>query len=308
MQTIVHDIVYVLLVGTLRGLSSLPVRLAYWIGERLGDMAYAFLADRRRVTQQNLELAFGDEMMTQERCRIARSVFRHLGRHLVDFGRLRQVRVEDLPQFYTIEGLDRAKELIARGKGLLVISAHFGSWELVPTAALYVDTPMQVIVRPPDNLALRRLADVYRQQCGYQAIPRQQALPRSLRALRQGGIVAVLMDQSSLRRESVEVEFFGVKTFTSIGPALIALRSHCPVVSAFLVREESGRQRLILSDEIPVSRSGELQCDIEENTRQFNRIIESYIRRYPDHWFWLHRRWKQRPASVQINTTSPPVR
>jgi KDO2-lipid IV(A) lauroyltransferase len=122
-----------------------------------------------------------------------------------------------------------------------------------------------------------------------------------LRALRRGELVALLMDQSSLRREAVEVEFFGTKTFTSMGPAVIALRSRCPVVSAFLVREGAGRHRLIISDEIPVVRTGDLQHDIEENTRRFNQIIESYIRRYPDHWFWLHRRWKKRPAPVGVS-------
>jgi Kdo2-lipid IVA lauroyltransferase/acyltransferase len=103
------------------------------------------------------------------------------------------------------------------------------------------------------------------------------------------------MDQSSLRREAVEVEFFGVKTFTSRGPALIALRAGCPVIGAFLVRAGPGKHRLVFTPEIPVQRTNDLRRDIEDNTRAFNLIIESYIRRYPDHWFWLHRRWKDRP-------------
>jgi KDO2-lipid IV(A) lauroyltransferase len=296
MQTIANEMLYGLLVGSLRGLSWLPLRAAYWIGARLGDVAYVLLAERRRVTLQNLALAFGVEKTSRERRLIARATFRNLGRHLVDFGRLRDITAETFAEVCTIEGLDRVQHLLSRGSGLLVLSAHFGSWELVPAAALSLDRPVQVIVRPPDHPALRRLAEVYRQRCGYRSIPKREALSESLRSLQRGELVALLMDQSSLRREAVEVEFFGIKTFTPMGPALIALRSRCPVVSAFIVREDGGRHRLIISDEIPVSRTGDLRRDIEENTRRFNCIIESYIRCYPDHWFWLHRRWKQRPA------------
>ena len=110
------------------------------------------------------------------------------------------------------------------------------------------------------------------------------------------------MDQSSLRREAVEVEFFGVKTFTSKGPALMALRTRCPVISVFLVREAPGRHRLLFSEEIPVKATGNLRRDIEETTRTFNQAIEAMIRRYPDHWFWLHQRWKQRPVPRRHTT------
>ncbi len=296
MHTLANRVLYGLLDSSLRGLTRLPRRMAYWMGPRFGDLAYALLAERRGVTLQNLALAFGEEKTPQERKRIARAVFRNLGRHLVDFAHLRRLTAERFAQVCTIEGLDRVRELLSHGNGLLVLSAHFGSWELVPASALSLDIPLQVIVRPPDHPVLRRLAEVYRRCCGYRSIPKQQALAESVHALRRGAMVAVLMDQSSLRREAVEVEFFGIKAFTSVGPALIALRSRCPVVSAFLVREpQPGRHRLIISDEIPVIRTGHLRRDIEDNTRRFNRIIETYVRRYPDHWFWLHRRWKQRP-------------
>jgi len=149
-------------------------------------------------------------------------------------------------------------------------------------------------VRPLDNPALQRLAEAYRRRCGYRAIPRHAALAACLKVLRQGEIVAVLMDQSSLRHEGIQVEFFGTNAYTSRGPALLALRTGCPVISGFLIRAGQGRHRLVFSQEIPVRRTGNLQQDIVENTRTFTHVIESYVRRYPEHWFWLHRRWKQR--------------
>ena len=296
MQTVVNSVLYGMFLSLLCMLRYLPCGFAYWLGARLGGVAYLLLAQRRRITLQNLALAFGSEKTPEEQRRMARTTFHNLGRHVVDFSRLRHLTAERFAQMCIVEGLDHVQALLARHAGLLILSAHFGSWELAPAVALCLDTPLQVIVRPPDNPALRRLAEVYRQDCGYRTIAKHQGLGASLRALRRGEIVAVLMDQSSLRREAVEVEFFGIKTFTPVGPALLALRTGCPVISAFLVPDIPGRHRLILSREIPVQRSGNLRRDLEETTREFNRIIEAAIRRYPEHWFWLHRRWKERPV------------
>lgn len=296
MQTLVNNVVYGMLASLLYVLTCLPGSLAYWLGARLGDLAYVLLAQRRHITLENLALAFGSEKTLEERRRIARATFHNLGRHVVDFSRLRQLTAEGFAHMCTVEGLDEVRTLLTRRAGLLVLSAHFGSWELAPAVALCLNTPLQVIVRPPDHPTVRRLVEVYRQRCGYGTIPKRQALDASLRALRRGEIVAVLMDQSSLRREAIEVEFFGIKTFTPVGPALLALRTGCPVVSAFLVCDKPGQHRLIFSGEIPIHRSGNLRWDVEENTRRFNHVLEAFIRRYPEHWFWLHRRWKKRPT------------
>jgi KDO2-lipid IV(A) lauroyltransferase len=243
---------------------------------------------------ENLALTFGEEKSPAARQAIARATFQNLGKHLVDFSRLRNFTPADFPRFCTIEGLEQARPLLDRGRGILVVSAHFGSWELAPAVAAYLGVSMWVIVRPLDHPVLDRVVEDYRRQCGYQIIARRQSLAHSLSVLRQGAAVAVLMDQNSLRRESVVAEFFGIKTYTSKGPALLALRAQCPVIGAFLVREGLGRHRLVLTPEIPVQRTGNVQQDLEDNTRAFNRVIEAYIRRYPDHWFWLHRRWKYR--------------
>jgi KDO2-lipid IV(A) lauroyltransferase len=221
-------------------------------------------------------------------------MFRNLGKHVIDFSRLRYVTPDTYASICTIEGLDAARALVEQRRGLLVISAHFGSWEIAPAVAACFGVPIWVIVRPLDQPVLDRLVEEYRRRSGYQIIPRQQAMTQSLSALRQGAVVAVLMDQNSLRRESVAVEFLGIKTYTSKGPALLALRAQCPVIGAFVVRQAVGQHRLILTPEIPVRHTGNVQHDLAETTRAFNRVLETYIRRYPDHWFWLHRRWKRR--------------
>jgi KDO2-lipid IV(A) lauroyltransferase len=296
MQTLANSFLYGVLVGLLTGLARLPRCVAYWFGARLGDLLYCVLAERRRITLANLALAFGTDKTAAERHLIARTTFRNLGQHIVDFSHLRQLTPHTFATMCQIEGLEHIEALLQRRKGLLIVSAHFGSWELGPAVALYLATPLHVIVRPPDNPALQRLAEAYRQRCGYRTIPRRAALTTCLKVLRRGEIVAVLMDQSGLRHESIQVEFFNTAAYTSIGPALLALRTGCPVISGFMIRQGQGRHRLIFSPEIPVRRTGHVQYDIAENTRVFTHVIESYVRRYPDQWFWLHRRWKQRSA------------
>ncbi|PON15206.1 hypothetical protein C2W62_25070 [Candidatus Entotheonella serta] len=295
MHKIVNDTLYAILVGALSSLTALPPRLAYGLGERCGDLMYVGLVTRRRVTLDNLALALGGHRSPQERQKLAREVFRYLGRHMVDFAHLRHINAARMQQmFVNWEQVAYLDALASGGSGLLVISAHFGSWELLPALGLALQAPINVIMRPPDHPLIHRLSETYRQRCGYRAIGRRHALRETLQALHRQEIVGVLMDQSSLRSESVEVEFFGMKTFNPMGPALMALRAKCPVVGVFLVCEEPGRHRVVITDEIPLVRTGNLRRDLEENSRRFNQVIEAQIRQYPEQWFWLHRRWKKR--------------
>ena len=294
MQRLAESVADVLVSAMAATLARLPRRPAYWLGRRFGDLAYLGLARRRRVALDNLEIAFGSEKSAAERRAIARATFRNLGEHLIDFSRMRRLTPDTFPSVCTVEGLERVEQLLARRAGLLMLSAHFGSWELASAIALRLAPRMHVIVRPLDNPALHRLVEAYRRYSGCYVIPKNRALPASLKALRRGEIVGLLMDQSSLRHEGIPVPFFGTDAYTSIGPALMALRAGCPVIGVFMVRQGLGKHRLVFSEEIPIQRSGNLRQDIADNTRRFNQLIESYVRAYPDHWFWLHRRWKKR--------------
>ena len=258
-------------------------------------MAYLCLARRRRVTLDNLDIAFGGEKSAAARRAIARATFRNLGEHLIDFSRMRRLTPDTFSSVCTIEGLERVEQLLTRRAGLLMLSAHFGSWELASAIALRLAPRMHVIVRPLDNPALARLVDAYRRYSGYHAIPKNQALSASLKALRRGEIVGLLMDQSSLRHEGIPVPFFGdrcVHLDRSGADGSYAPGARSSASSS--VRQGLGKHRLVFSEEIPIQRSGNLRQDIADNTRRFNQLIESYVRAYPDHWFWLHRRWKKR--------------
>jgi Kdo2-lipid IVA lauroyltransferase/acyltransferase len=294
MRSVADQLLYGLVASAFMVLAALPRRLAYWLGGRLGDLVYLCLRSRRRVTLENLALALQTDTTHAAQCRIARAVFQNQGRHLIDFSRLWRITPQRFGNMCTVEGLEHITELLSRRAGLLIISGHCGSWELASAVALQLDTPMHIIVRPLDHPVFHRLVDTYRQRCGYQAIPRHHAMTASLQALRRGEIVCVLMDQSSLRSEGIPVEFFGVPAYTTTGPALLALRARCPVINGFMICQEDGRHRLVFSREIPVCRTGNLRHDIAETTRTFTQTIEAHVRRYPEQWFWVHRRWKRR--------------
>src|SRR5262245_27198634 len=166
MQTLGNRLLYGLVAHALSGLARLPLGLAYWLGTRLGDLLYLVLTERRRITLANLALAFGTDKTPAERRQLARMTFRNLGQHLVDFSHLAQLTPSTFAAICHVEGLEHIEALLQRRRGLLIFSAHFGSWELAPAMALCLTTPVHVIVRPLDHPALQRLAAAYRQRCG----------------------------------------------------------------------------------------------------------------------------------------------
>jgi len=137
--------------------------------------------------------------------------------------------------------------------------------------------------------------DCLRTWTGNQIIPKQKAMGRILRVLKEGGIVGVLLDQNMAWQEGVFVNFFGELACTNTGMALLALRTGAAVLPVFNIRQADGRYRVLIEPELPLIRTGDKDQEVEKNTELFTQIIERYVRDYPDHWLWLHQRWKTRP-------------
>ena len=295
MRPLAESVAHGLLAAVFTVLARLPWRPAYWLGARVGDMAYLCLARRRRVTLDNLEIAFGSDKSAAERRAIARATFRNLGEHLIDFSRLRWLTPDTFQAVVTVEGLERVERLLARRAGLLMLSAHFGSWELAAAIALRLAPRLHVIVRPLDNPALDRLVDAYRRHVGCDVIPKNQALPASLKALRRGDIIALLMDQSSLRREGnpgavlrrrgLHLHWSGAD-----GPAF-RVSGHRRLPGAAGSRQAPAGIQRGNTDSAQAAICGGTSRIIHGASTS---LIESYVRAHPDHWFWLHRRWKKR--------------
>ncbi len=243
------------------------------------------------MTRDNLARAFGNELRPAELEGLARRSFEHLGMNLAEvcvlLFRPRSVALARLE----LAGHEHIDKAAAEGKGVLLLSAHLGNWELFAAAHALTSFELSVVVRPLDEPLLHRLAERLRRRSGVELIGKQRGLREVLEALRRGRLVGVLLDQNSSRAEGVFVPFFGVPASTSKGLAVISLRTGAPVVPVFIRRIGGGRHRVEFDAPVPRPDDG----DVLSYTAAFNRAIESGIRRAPEQWFWMHERWRTRP-------------
>lgn len=280
--------------AALAAMGALPRPAARRVGQAITTGFY--YAHRRlvRVGRRNLELAFPD-MAAGERERILRELYRHLGRQMGEFCHFPRDRREELAALMPTVGLEHYLEARARGRGVLVLTAHLGAWELASFGHSLGGYPMRFIVRPLDNQPLDRLVNRYRGLHGNLPISKNNFARGLLEAMQANETVGVLLDQNSLPPQGVFVPFFGIPACTATGPAKIAMRTGAAVVPGFCVWE---RDHYVLQFEaaLELERTGEEEADVAAHTAQFTAVIERWIRRYPEQWLWVHRRWKTRPA------------
>lgn len=271
--------------------AHLPVPLGLAVGRRLGDLAWVVLLRRRAVALENLARALGRERPPAELHRLGRRSFEHLGMNIAEgcvfFFRptsLLLSRVE-------VHGLANLQAAAAEEKGVLALTAHYGNWELLAASHVLIDIPVSVVVRPLDDPLMDRLVERFRQRSGVELIDKRRGLRDILDALRHGRMVGILLDQNASRAEGVFAPFFGAPASTSKALAVISLRTRAPVVPIFIRRGEGGRHRVEIEPAIPVPSDG----DVAGYTEAFNCAIEAAVRRAPEQWFWLHKRWKTQP-------------
>jgi Kdo2-lipid IVA lauroyltransferase/acyltransferase len=271
-------------------LAHLPCRLGLWIGRRLGDLAWALLARRRAIALDNLRLALGAERSDAELRRIGRRSFQHLGMNLVEMCVFMFRPSDVFLRRVEIDGLEHLKDAAVQGRGVLLLTAHLGNWELLAATQPLTGLPLSVVLRPLDQPKLDRVMGRLRRRTGAELISKRRALPDVLAALRRGHMVGILLDQNATRAEGIFAPFFGTPASTSRGLAVIALRTEAPVVPVFIRRLERGRHLVEFKSAVPPTAR-----DVAAFTTSFNEAIEAAIRRAPEQWFWLHKRWKTRP-------------
>lgn len=287
-----------------RYLGSLPEWLRHACAVQLGHLLFAIDLKHRRIALQNLELAYGHEKSPAQRLAIARRVFENLFHIVFEIGWALRLPAEQLSRYFSVWGLEHYHRASAKGKGVLLLLAHFGNWELWDIGQHLAKISARVVYRPLDAPFLDRFFLESRTRFGTITIPTHRGtMRRTYMELRKGHAVAMLMDQSVDWYEGVFVDFFNHRTCTSTGMALLALKSGAPVVPAFMIRTAKGFHA-VLGPELPLIRTGDRTKDVELNTQQYNRVIEAYVRRFPDQWFWVHRRWKTRPYQPWPRTTS----
>lgn len=272
-----------------------PEGLALWVGAAGGRAAWWLLPRRRRLARRNLRIAF-PAWSDERREAVARASFEELGRCLAEWSRLPALGPEELRARVELVGAEHADAALAAGRGVFFATAHYGNWELLPAAwrAWRPDSELVVVGRTFEDEDLQRRVERRRVQGGG-ALLRRDAR-EILRALRRGVAVGVLVDlYTPKRRGGVLLPFFGVRAWTNVGPATLALRTGAPIVPVTIRRVEGGRHRVVFRPPLAPVRRGDRAQETAALAAAMLEALETTIRADPVPWLWVHRRWKRSP-------------
>ncbi|MBI4368557.1 MAG: mitochondrial fission ELM1 family protein [Candidatus Omnitrophica bacterium] len=277
-----------------RGLSAflqwLPLEPALALGRAAGVLISRF-SRRRRIAYVNLKAAFGGRFNAEERKRIARKHFVNLTQNAVEILRFPKLDQHYFETHIEVQGRDRFEKIVERGGGTILVTPHFGNWELSQILSGIAGKPMHVLARQQKYSRLDDFLNELRMSHGSTAIHKGGAVRDLIRTLRKGGLVGALGDLSGGRSGSI-VRFLGRKTTAPTGIFQIAKRTHSAILPCFMVRLNGSRHRVFVEEPFPLPDSGDEARDVAESVGGYYRLLESWIQKYPDQWFWMYKRWK----------------
>jgi len=294
----------VVAVRTLVGI--LPDSAGRAIGTFIGWCFYIADPSHRRLSVRQLRAAF--PRRSQDECRaIARATFAHFGRLLVALLKFSTLDADGIRARVEYEGVEHVRKALAAGKGALLFSGHFGYWELQGIAHPLALPPMSVLARPLDNPYLHALLERTRRATGNHVIYRRGAVRRILRALGADECVAAMIDQHIQPVDAITVEFFNRPAATTSALATLALRTGAPVIPVFALPLAGGRYRMIYEPAVepPAADSAD---PVKELTQRCTDVLEMYVRRRPDLWLWMHRRWRDDESQLDVRGMFPAAR
>jgi KDO2-lipid IV(A) lauroyltransferase len=269
----------------------LPYRFALALGSFLGWLAFDVVRIRRRVTILNLRNSLGEGKSEKELIRIGRRAYRNFAKSMVEYALFPSLNKEKIFRMAEFEGIEHFDEALKRGKGAIVVAGHFGSWELMGAATSQKGYPVDFLVGEQHNLLVDNLMNDYRRSVGIGIIKMGAASKGVIRALKNNRFVAMLSDQDA-GNDGTVVGFFNRPASTPKGPAAFALKMDAPIIMAFIIRESNKKQKILIEKPIFGEKTSDKEDDIRNLTQAYTRMLEDYVRKYPDHWFWPHRRWK----------------
>ena len=297
MSRIPDSIEYVALRGLIAILRRVPSGLSRLICRGLGDILYDAVRLRRRVTLENLRAAFPERPDAEIR-RIARSCYRTFCETAGEIARLPRLSREELLSLSEVVGREHLESAVGRGRGVVLLTAHFGNWEWGGALLNALGYEISVVVGEQHNRLVDRYVNELRAGLGVGVLSAEKDLRGILRAFERRGLVAMVADQDA-GRDGIFIDFLGRPASTAAGPVRLARKYGIPIVMGFAIRRPGGRLRLELQAPMSVPREGDADEVERESTRAWSMVLEDYVRRYPEHWFWMHRRWKTRPEAVR---------
>ena len=272
------------------GITKIPRQLIINSGKLLGLLFYSLAVPHRRLVRRNLQFCY-PEWSHKEIRELSRRIFMNLGTTLVEMLQSSLMSPEEVLKALRVEGEENFNKAFKSNRGIVIVSAHMGNWEVGLHITNYYGKPMLGVAAKTRygwaDILLRRS----RNRLGNTIIDKKGALPKITEGLRRGEVIGMLIDQSR-RKHGIEVTFFGRKATASPAAALLALRCKSLVLPAFSVREPDGQLTIQVKRPIEMTRTGDLRRDIQSNSQRMIDVVEQMVRTYPDQWFWLLKPWK----------------
>jgi len=281
-------------------LGHLPAPAAYVLGSILGALARRVLKRHWRTALENIERAFGAGMTRLERERLAARVFRNLGVMFFEFNRMAWLDRRGIEKSVEFKGLERIEKALRRGKGVMLLTAHYGNWELLHASLGHMGYSLELVVRKLDSPTFEEFVSWVRARSGINIVYKVKAMLPLVRRLNANAVAMILADQNTTRGEGYFVDFFGTPACTNKGPALLAQKTAAAVLPVFIVRDGT-RHTVEVHEELEFVSTGDRDADARANTAVYTKAVEMAIRAHPEQWFWVHRRWKTRPPSEYVH-------
>jgi KDO2-lipid IV(A) lauroyltransferase len=275
---------------------SIPLGARRALFRGISLLIYHISLKHRMITLNNLMRSFPEKNLSEIK-RIAKGSFRNLGVMAAEFFEAFGFTRDNITDWVDFEGRDIYERALARRKGILFYSAHFGNWELGAAAFALGYQPIYAIYRLLDNPILEDLLLMERSITGNKLLTKGGVVRKIIKILKENKVVGIMMDQNMSWREGVFVDFFGRPACTTRRFAEIALQTGSPVLPVFIFRQDDGRYKIVVK-EAEIIRTGDYDRDILLNTQNFTTIVEEVVREHPDQWFWLHQRWKTKKCQV----------
>jgi KDO2-lipid IV(A) lauroyltransferase len=302
-NALLQRVEYLLYRGAARAVrTGSEAALRRW-GTRVGALARHVLRGRDRLAMRNIAAAF-PEKSEAERRRIIDECWRHFGREALETIRMQHVPVEEIPAHCPFVNPEVLHDAIALGRGVLILSAHYGGWEIAGLAVMAYVKNVHTVARPLDNELLERDLVRIRARTGVNVVDRQRAARPLLKALQQKGVIILLPDQAVQPREGILVPFLGRPAWTTDAPAKMALRQESTIVFGFCIPGTTGH-RLEFEEPIRIDRLSSDEKNAEALTTRINDVISRRIAARPELWLWMHDRWKgNAPGEIESETTN----
>lgn len=272
------------------GITEIPRHLIINSGKLLGLLFYSLAIPHRRLVRRNLQFCY-PEWSAKEIRELSRRIFMNFGITLVEMLQCTFMSHEEVLNALRVEGEENFNKAFKSNRGIVIVSAHMGNWEVGLHITNYYGKPMLGVAAKTRYGWADILLSRSRNRLGNTIIDKKGALPKITEGLRRGEVIGMLIDQSR-RKHGVEVTFFGRKATASPAAALLALRCNSLVLPAFCVRRSDGQLTIQVKTPFELTRTGDLRSDIQSNTQRMIDVVEEMVRTYPDQWFWLLKPWK----------------